>query len=1280
MAPRKVPYVLVPSPERPVPSSSSSFEGGIRPTTSRRIPEVVITSPRKRKPSRSLSPFDSSSSSRSTSPNVSPKKKTRTEEDIDYSLAKVSLRDRPASPTVSDSYRPAEEEEEEDAFRPLSPTVSELFGFVEGEGDAELSSQVDSTVPVVFQFQEDILYTKEDEVGEALGETGGVGKPIRLLRDFSIFEREDFHLISATELLAEDISHGLYGASGIVSCVQASDGVSESEGSTSGDDEPSLWVKSLEIIGFNVHAFDESLDENVYLETKHAWYILDSVSELYEPFWAPFRIRHRLGHLVLAAACGHPRITYGEFVGSLDSPELTEDVFKSDEIVAYLIQAVDRVLQSDAPISRVPLIRTFADQPLPELPPRTRAAKTRKAVAVDKDSETFVTPVIGRVVMKYLNSPVSIVGTPMREAEGKLAEELNEVREHLDDPAKIRWGKKSVHPGFYCSVLVDGVKYKTNDVVAVARGIDDNSERAKGEREAAAHCGNAYAKQVWFLRIGYFFDHPEEDDQGKPRKMCHGEWFTHGSRTVLQQVTHTQELFLLSECSDVPVASFYQKCPVRFLELGEVEEPDRFDAQARDYFCQLMYDETTHDFTDLPTPEECSRLNEKLPAHKPCTSCGRNAQEELFNTVRGVLNGVTQYGRTYHIADFVYVKPVGDHKHNYRLHIAKILAINWDIEHGCYMLDVRYYRRYAEDSRRIYRTVHKNAVEVDDLDGPCFVRHLDPEEPADQEEIETWVDAHPDHFHTNKKEKKNGEMSVMMSVKEEEFGYCIDCFNQHCDELEDGKRLVHRNGRIPVLEVFSGAGGLSQGLDQSGFFTTEWAVERSFPAAETFRLNHPETKVLCADINALLRYCADTNPDKEPLRSSDANRTPIPDDQIPRRGEAGLICGGPPCQSFSGANSNKVENDPRSMLPFTMLSMAEVFEPNYFMLENVTGLLQHSVVNKESDDGDRINKATLKLIIRGLIALGYQVRFKILQAGQYGVPQGRQRLIIFGAMRGCELPQGSVPTHAYPKAAHAYLLHNNSPIPPVKRGRGPEDNHIFAPHACVTIGDAIGDLPPFDWRNPHKIIPETQADVIERENRAAQGIRQFDPFEAPVGFSDPVKYATKPTTRYQKAMRRNNPTTVQYHFTSSGSPFLAEAAATVPLTPLANHRSLPKGFLDGRKIRADSKECYGRLAMDGHFRTAVTSVQPGARGSYVLHPTQKRPISVLEAKRSQGFPDDYILWSDKSKPSLQIKDFYRHVGNAVPVPLAAALGRSLETAFVQTWKKLPPRRETSPEI
>ncbi|KAJ7510195.1 S-adenosyl-L-methionine-dependent methyltransferase [Mycena galericulata] len=1219
MAQRGVPYVLVPpSPwKRNRPPLNRSTSPNLSSPPSPRLVPFVFT--RKRKPSRSPSP--SESSSRSSRSNLSPRKKIRADEEIDFGLSELAFDDRPLSPAASDFY--AEEDEE----------------------DAEFFSELDSTTDpshVFLHFEEDADYVGEDQLALALGETPGRGLPIRRLHDFSLFKCENLELINVTELLAGDLAD-MYGASGIVECVKDEDSDSDSNSGDS-DNEPFLRVNVLEIVRFNVHHFEggKEVDENTYIETKDAWYILESPSELYRPFWIPFWIRHHFAHRLLTAAFEQPRTTYEEFVGSLDdsaqiSELLTEDEFKSDEVVAYIMTCIYRVQDAGASIARVPLIRSFTDRPFPELPPqqRTKRPGTRKVNSLEKDAESFVTPVVGRVVMKHLSSQVSVVGSEMAEVQQNLSKELRKAREHHDDPESMHWGEKLDHSGFYSSVRMDGVTYKIGDVVAVAPGDDADGNRTRGEQEAAAHCGNAYANEVWFLQIMYFFD------SAKGQKMFHGQWFTHGSRTILQEVTHTQELFLLHTCDDVPVAAIYQKCRVRFLGDNEVEEPDNFKAQTRDYFCQLSYDDDSHDFRSLPTVEERDRLNNKyLPAHKHCPSCGRKAEEDYISTVRRVPNGFALYNHVYHVGDFVYVKPDAGSKENILLFIAQIVKMKPDSQST--PICVHYYKRDADDPRRIYRIPAKNFVDVEDLDGPCFVRYLDPYNPVDQKEIETWVDSHPDQFYTNMKKTKDGAMEI---VPKEYFNSCDNCYKQHCDELEDAKRLVRREGRVPVLEVFAGAGGLSQGLDQSGFFTTAWAVERSVPAAETFR--------------------------------SDADRTPILAHQIPLPGTVSLVCGGPPCQSFSGANSNKVVAYPvaRSLLPFTMLSVAEIFQPDFFLLENVTGLLHHSVTDRVRD-GQRVHRATLKLILRGLIALGYQASFKVLQAGQYGAPQGRQRVIFFGAKRGCKLPDWAIPTHAFPKAAQEYKLFSSYSIPPVNRG-GPDGSHLFAPHASVTVEDAIGDL----WINPHLIKPETAADVAERQERAARGIRQFDPSKSPVGFSDPVPYATAPQTRYQKAMRRTDPKTVKYHYTDRATSVVAELSASVPFKPSANHRDLPKVLLDGVKLDRDrdSRQFYfGRLDKNSYFKTAMTTVQPRARGSCVLHPTQKRPISVVEAKRCQGFPDDYVLWSEKTKDTARVKDYYRHVGNAVPVPLAAELGRSLERAFVQTWKERP--RAASPEL
>ncbi|KAJ7085752.1 hypothetical protein B0H15DRAFT_367739 [Mycena belliarum] len=897
----------------------------------------------------------------------------------------------------------------------------------------------------------------EAQLSKRLGETSGEGLPIRRLRDFVLFEDDALRLISPLQLLDSRGITGMYGACGCVTPVH-----DEGSGQDSEDyDDGGHYVK-LAIVELNVHHFVKGLggiDENIYVKTSVAWYILDTPSLIYQDFWSPFCVLHHHAHRLMDDAFKCRSITYDQFVESLDIDEFTPDVV-----------VLEQVVDLGAPIKHVPLIRKLLKNP------------TARPME-DKDVETFLMPVVARFATKHLMSPVSVVGVD-EQAIRKLEREIEEVREHHGDPASMHWGE-CLDDEYYSSVVMDGVTYNIGDVVAVSPGVDINADRQEMDWLAVAHCVNAYANRVWFIQIKYFF--AEKDEHGQLRKMFHGQWFLHASRTFFRETAHSQELCALPECQNVSVAAIFQKCRVDFLRDDEMEEIDAFDAQGRSYFCRLMYDSTTHSFLGFP----------------------RSAERYCDNCVR---HGLTRHGFSVHVGDFVYVRPDISAKEGYALFIARILHIN----HTEQSVHVRYYQRTAADDRCICRTSRKNNVSMEDLDAKCFVRLLDPENLAEREEIESWLDSHFDHFYIEEAGSRGAA---------NDFKCCWDCFRQHC--------------------VFAGAGGLSEGFCQSGFFNTKWAVERAFSAAETFRLNHPETDVLVTDINAFLKYAVDRRDGKNPvaLRSTDEAHTPINDDRIPVPGEhITVLIGGPPCQSFSGANTSKKEEDPRSALPFAMLSVAELYRPDYVIIENVT------------DDELRVDNAMPKLILRELAALGYQCRVEVLQACQYGAPQNRQRVIFWGAKRGLAMPNSPVPTHTFKSADKYTLDHRNEFLPPVQRGKETEDHHICAPHASVTVADAIGDLPGFEWSNPHNIVAEGASDATEVQARIAQGIIQCDASNAPVGFREPVAYARQPSTRYQKAMRRKNLTLVENHVTDKVSAIVAEISTQIPLTPLASHR------------------------------------------------------------------------------------------------------------------------------
>lgn len=88
----------------------------------------------------------------------------------------------------------------------------------------------------------------------------------------------------------------------------------------------------------------------------------------------------------------------------------------------------------------------------------------------------------------------------------------------------------------------------------------------------------------------------------------------------------------------------------------------------------------------------------------------------------------------------------------------------------------------------------------------------------------------------------------------------------------------------------------------------------------------------------------------------------------------------------------------------------------------------------------------------------YQAHFKVLQAGQYGSPQSRRRVIFLGAKQGLPLPQFPIPTHFFPKAVQRVKLATGDFLYSCSRAKSNTEFHYSAPLPAVTILDAIGDL------------------------------------------------------------------------------------------------------------------------------------------------------------------------------------------------------------------------------
>jgi len=168
-----------------------------------------------------------------------------------------------------------------------------------------------------------------------------------------------------------------------------------------------------------------------------------------------------------------------------------------------------------------------------------------------------------------------------------------------------------------------------------------------------------------------------------------------------------------------------------------------------------------------------------------------------------------------------------------------------------------------------------------------------------------------------------------------------------------------------AVDLFCGAGGLSEGLRRAGY-TIVGAVEIDALACAVYRANHDSVRLWERDI----RRVTGTELMRE-LRL--------------RKGELDLLAACPPCQGFSAIrtrNGQRRNRDKRNDLIADVLRLARSLRPKAIMLENVPGLAK--------------NRRFFQLC-SGLAALGFRLKWQVLDAADFGVPQRRKRLVLIGS-------------------------------------------------------------------------------------------------------------------------------------------------------------------------------------------------------------------------------------------------------------------------------------------
>jgi DNA-cytosine methyltransferase len=431
-----------------------------------------------------------------------------------------------------------------------------------------------------------------------------------------------------------------------------------------------------------------------------------------------------------------------------------------------------------------------------------------------------------------------------------------------------------------------------------------------------------------------------------------------------------------------------------------------------------------------------------------------------------------------------------------------------------------------------------------------------------------------------------------------------------------------------ALDLFCGAGGASCGIDAAGFDLVA-AVDTDTDALDTHAANLPGYTVR--------HDLADIDPS-----------------MLPERGQSPeYIHGSPPCKGFSNANDERRLDDPRNSLVFSFVEWVDELQPRVATMENVTGMLSIS-----DHFMDRVEAAFRDA--------GYTVKYRTLNAADYGVPQTRKRVITVAVRNDQPLPSRWFPrpTHSEQKTT-------------TLDGRRLRE--------WVTVEEAIGDLAGpvghhrpqgenngttgAQWRagtTPSHTVKGQGSHSIKTLGHGRTGNsteRSGEPAHSVTATGDgmvvvrnhvPQKHGQQARQRFRDILtgrRDGSGLSGRVAELERPAPTITadETAAVPPIRP-PNHD--PRPSTDTEPHDWESQEPAETLQSDARLPDKKRA--PGAKSS---HWDGARRLTVRECARLQSFPDWFVFQGTKTSQ-------YAQVGNAVPPLLQYHIADHLRTGVV----------------
>lgn len=407
---------------------------------------------------------------------------------------------------------------------------------------------------------------------------------------------------------------------------------------------------------------------------------------------------------------------------------------------------------------------------------------------------------------------------------------------------------------------------------------------------------------------------------------------------------------------------------------------------------------------------------------------------------------------------------------------------------------------------------------------------------------------------------------------------------------------IAAESKLKGMGIFCGSGSFDRGLEEGGGLEFKWGIEWAERALHSYRANVEEPEKLNLFLGSVNDYLG------KAIQGTKDNR-------IATVGDVDLLAAGSPCPGFSvlQRDRNSVQSLRNCSLVASVCSYVDFYMPTYLVLENVIGMARNPVNAKDLN--------VFSQVLCCLVSIGYQIQQLLMDPGHYGSSQSRQRIFIIATAPGHRAPAPPPQTHTCRELetyARAIGYASNG-LPFGKR------KYDVCPLVSLTAKGAFQDLPDVGDSHVQTCIAAPDHRTCRHESSRKRALIQMVP-RWPYGQG------------------------------------FVQAVANGKMSKNA----IASYAWQNKNRASENSKSWARIYPDRLVGCLTTDIKP--HDSFLgrtLHYDQHRTMTVMEARRVQGLPDNEIILGT---PSQQ----WNQIGNGVDRKVAFAIGLQIANACRKT--------------